>query len=131
MRGCVTTVAQLVWLKEVRPEELGAELRLAVAVNLYELGRIFSGAAAKLAGIPRTLFLTKLADYGVDTFRLNEQELRQEGRLAEIICNTSPLQYLHQLRGLHFLPALVKSIATSERRLENRLEISLAIPVEK
>jgi predicted HTH domain antitoxin len=48
----------------------------------HELGRISSGAAAKLAGIPRTLFLTKLADYGVDTFKLNEQELQQEHRLA-------------------------------------------------
>ena len=71
----------LVALK-VKPDQLGAELRLAAAVKLYEMGRISSGAAAKLAGIPRTLFLTKLADYGVDTFRLTEEELRQESRLA-------------------------------------------------
>ena len=71
----------LVALK-VKPEQLGAELRLAAAVKLYELGRISSGAAAKLAGIPRALFLTKLADYGVDTFRLTEEELKQESRLA-------------------------------------------------
>jgi predicted nucleic acid-binding protein len=30
--------------------------------------------------------------------------------LAEIICNTSPLQYLHQLGLLHLLPALVEKI---------------------
>lgn len=71
----------LVTLK-VKPEQLAAELRLAAAVKLYELGRISSGAAAKLAGIPRTMFLTKLADYGVDTFRLTEEELGQESRLA-------------------------------------------------
>ena len=71
----------LVALK-VKPDQFGAELRLAAAVKLYELGRISSGAAAKLAGIPRTVFLTKLADYGVDTFRLTEEELRQESRLA-------------------------------------------------
>jgi predicted HTH domain antitoxin len=71
----------LVALK-VKPEQLAAELRLAAAVKLYELGRISSGAAAKLAGIPRTMFLTKLADYGVDTFRLTEEELGQESRLA-------------------------------------------------
>ena len=71
----------LVALK-VKPEQLGSEIRLAAAVKLYELGRISSGAAAKLAGIPRTLFLTKLGDYGVDTFKLTEQELRQEHRLA-------------------------------------------------
>ena len=67
----------LVALK-VKPDQLGAEIRLAAAVKLYELGRISSGAAAKLAGIPRTLFLMKLADYSVDTFRLSEEQLRQE-----------------------------------------------------
>jgi predicted nucleic acid-binding protein len=30
--------------------------------------------------------------------------------LPEVICNTSPLQYLHQLGALHVLPALVKTI---------------------
>jgi predicted HTH domain antitoxin len=67
---------------KVNPDQMGAELRLAAAVKLYELGRISSGAAAKLAGVPRTVFLTKLADYGVDTFRLTEQELQQESRLG-------------------------------------------------
>jgi predicted HTH domain antitoxin len=71
----------LVALK-VNPEQLGGEIRLAAAVKLYEVGRISAGAAANLAGIPKTLFLTKLADYGVDSFKLTEQELLQESRLA-------------------------------------------------
>lgn len=64
------------------PEQLGAELRLAAAIKMYELGRLSSGAAARLAGIPRVVFLTKLADYGVDTFRLTQEQLEQEIRLA-------------------------------------------------
>ncbi len=39
------------------PEQVGSGLRLAAAVKLYELGRLSSGAAAQLAGIPRALFL--------------------------------------------------------------------------
>ncbi len=58
------------------------ELRLAAAVKLFELGRLPSGAAAGLAGIPRTLFLTRLASYGVDTFRLTEEDLWAEATLA-------------------------------------------------
>jgi predicted HTH domain antitoxin len=71
----------LVALK-VTADRLGDELRLAAAMKFYELGRLSSGAAAKLAGLPRTLFLTKLADYRIDTFRLTEEELQRETRLA-------------------------------------------------
>jgi predicted HTH domain antitoxin len=67
---------------KVNPEQMGAELRLAAAIKLYELGRLSSGAAAKLAGVPRVVFLTKLADYGVATFRLTEEQLQSETRLA-------------------------------------------------
>ena len=63
-------------------EAAAAEIRLAASVKLYELGRLSSGAAARLAGIPRTLFLSKLADYGVDTFRLAEDELERQTSLA-------------------------------------------------
>ena len=67
---------------KVNAEQMGTEIRLAAAVKLYELGRISSGAAAKLAGVSRTVFITKLADYGVDTFKLSQEELQQETRLG-------------------------------------------------
>ncbi|MFQ4138968.1 UPF0175 family protein [Nodosilinea sp. PGN35] len=54
---------------------MGAEVRLAAAVKLFELGRLSSGAAAGLAGIPRTLFLAKLSGYGVNTSDLDKAAL--------------------------------------------------------
>jgi predicted HTH domain antitoxin len=57
------------------PDSLGPEIRLAAAMKLYELGRLSSGAAADLAGVPKPVFLSKLADYGIDTFKLSEEEL--------------------------------------------------------
>jgi predicted HTH domain antitoxin len=67
---------------KVSPTEAGATFRMAAATKLFELGRLSSGAAAQLAGIPRVLFLSRLADYGVDTFNLTEDDLRKETRLA-------------------------------------------------
>ena len=63
-------------------EDAARELRLAAAMKLYELGRLSSGAAAGLAGIARTVFLTRLAEYGIATFRQPEDELLEELRNA-------------------------------------------------
>jgi len=63
-------------------EEAGDAVRMAAAVKLFELGQLSSGAAARLAGVPRVVFLSRLADYGVDTFRLTEAQLARETRLA-------------------------------------------------
>lgn len=63
-------------------EEAADAVRMAAAMKLYELGQLSSGAAARLAGVPRVVFLSRMADYGVDTFRLNEDQLARETRLA-------------------------------------------------
>lgn len=67
---------------KVGPDQIGSELRLVAAVKLYELKRLSSGAAAKLAGIPRTLFLMKLGEYGVDTFDVTSEDMARETPLA-------------------------------------------------
>jgi predicted HTH domain antitoxin len=64
-------------------EDVGVMLRMASAVKLYEMGKLSSGVAARLAGVPRVVFLSRLADYGVDTFQLGEEELQRQARLSE------------------------------------------------
>ena len=60
------------------PEEFREEAKLLIAIKLYEMGRLSTGAAASLADVPKPLFLKKLADYGVNTFNLSEEELQRD-----------------------------------------------------
>lgn len=64
------------------PATAADELRMVAAVKLYEMGRLSTGAAARLAGVPRARFLSRLGDYGVTTFDIGPDEFDQETRLA-------------------------------------------------
>ena len=60
------------------PDEFREEASTLIAVKLYEMGRLSTGAAAGLANLPKPLFLTRLAAYGIDTFDMSEDELQRD-----------------------------------------------------
>jgi len=74
-RQIVINVPEKVLLAEKTDETTFArELAILAAVKLYELGRLSSGRAAELAGMPRVEFLLTLSRYKVFPF---EAELRE------------------------------------------------------
>ena len=60
------------------PEAFEREARIALAMKLYELGRLTSGQAASLAGIPRVTFLLTCQYYGVSAVEWDQSELEAE-----------------------------------------------------
>ncbi len=59
-------------------EAFETEARLAMAVKLYELGRLSSGQAATLAGMNRVDFLLGCAAMGVHAVMWDDAELTAE-----------------------------------------------------
>ena len=58
------------------------EVVLVAAIKLFEVGRLSAGAAAQLAGLPKPVFMTKLAEYGVPVFKLTEAEIARDAQNA-------------------------------------------------
>ena len=75
-RQIVINVPEKILLAEKTDESAFArELRMLAAVKLYELGRLSSGRAAELAGMPRVEFLLTLGRYKVFPFEVELSEL--------------------------------------------------------
>ena len=71
----------LISLKET-PSEFSRNIAMLAAVKLYQMGRLSSGRAAQLAGIPRVSFLQTLSRYGVPIFDLTVDELKNDFKNA-------------------------------------------------
>jgi predicted HTH domain antitoxin len=60
------------------PGEMARDLRLYAALMLFRLGKLSSGAAAALAGVPRVMFLDLCAEYDIPISQITPAALRRE-----------------------------------------------------
>jgi predicted HTH domain antitoxin len=60
------------------PEKFEQEAKLSLAVKLYEMGRLSSGQAARLAGVSRAFFLLECRRYGAATVDWDQTEIDAE-----------------------------------------------------
>lgn len=59
-------------------EEFEAQVRLMAALKMFELGKLSSGKAARLAGLSRAEFLEMCGRYRVSIFNYPPEELEAE-----------------------------------------------------
>lgn len=69
---------EVLWALQKEPDELDAEARLLLALKLYETGKLTTGLAAKLAGVPRVTFLFLLGQHGLSPFGERPDELERD-----------------------------------------------------
>jgi len=60
------------------PEVFEKEAKFALAVKLFEMGRLTSGQAASLAGVSRVKFLLECHRYGASSVDWDKEEIEAE-----------------------------------------------------
>ena len=72
----------VLWALQKEPDEFEAEARLLLALKLYETGRLSTGLAARLAGMPPITFMFLLGQSGLSPFGETADELDEDVRHA-------------------------------------------------
>lgn len=70
--------AEVLWALGQDPDEFEADARRRLAISLYESGKLSSGLAAQVAGVPRTQFLFLLGEKSVSAFGQSPQDLKSD-----------------------------------------------------
>jgi len=69
---------EVLWALQQDPDEFESEARLLLAVKMYEIGKLSTGLAARLAGVPRITFMFLLGRYGLSPFGETADELERD-----------------------------------------------------
>lgn len=77
-----TYPAEIPPMLKLSDKEFTRELWFLGVAKLYELGRLSSGKAARLAGLDRVSFLHELQRVGVPAINLRDEEIEAEIKAA-------------------------------------------------
>ena len=70
--------SEVLWALQQEPEEFAAEARLLLALKLYKTGKLSTGLAAQVAGVPRVTFFHLLGQHGLSPFGETAEELEED-----------------------------------------------------
>lgn len=82
MAHAVTYPEDFARMLRLSDREFRSELLFMASAKLYELGRLSSGQAARLAGLDRVGFLARLSQIGVPAINLRDEEVTAEVEAA-------------------------------------------------
>ncbi len=75
--------SELLGALQQEPQEFEADARLLLALKLYEIGRLSTGLAARLAGMPRSAFIFLLGRHGLSPFGQSADELKEDSAILQ------------------------------------------------
>ncbi len=78
---------EVLWALQQDPEEFEAEARLLLAVKMFETGKLSTGLAARLAGVPRITFMFLMGQYGLSPFGETADEIEEDLDHARRACD--------------------------------------------
>ena len=70
--------SEILWALQEEPGEFEAEVKLLLALKLYETGRLSTGLAAQMAGVSRIAFFYELGKYGLSPFSETVDDLEED-----------------------------------------------------
>ena len=69
---------EVLWALQQEPDEFEAQARLLLALKLYETGKLSTGLAAQVAGVPRITFMFLLGQHGLSPLGETADELEED-----------------------------------------------------